>query len=130
MVLAVPHQTRGTAPSALVSCQQPANRSSARRGRTSTAGARRGYPVTIVSTGNCVPLRNCPNSACASMGGNQKPHPRYLARRRGSCGRPDPAAGTPAAALRPAHWASGSNGTATQTSIRRDEPLKSLTQHL
>ncbi len=65
---------RGTAPSASISCHQPAKRSSACLLGTSTAEAHREYPVTIVSTGNCFAGRHWPNPAGTVMSGNQKSH--------------------------------------------------------
>jgi hypothetical protein len=44
--------TRGTAPSAPISCHQPANRSAAARVGISRPDSHREYPVTIVSTGS------------------------------------------------------------------------------
>ena len=66
--------TRGTAPSASISCHQPANRScaagSAPAPRRPTGNSR----VTIVSTGSCFAVRTCPNPAGSLTGGNQKSH--------------------------------------------------------
>jgi hypothetical protein len=71
-----PSQTsaRETAPRALISCHQPAYRSSARRVGISTAEAHRAYPVTIVSTGSSFAVRTWPNPAGSVMSGNQKSH--------------------------------------------------------
>jgi hypothetical protein len=50
----------GTAPSAVISCHHPANKSSERRLGISTADSHREYAQIIVSTGNNVGLRVCP----------------------------------------------------------------------
>ena len=107
--------TRGTAPRFSISCHQPANRSSACRDGISAAARCREYPHAIVSTGNCLAVRDCPNPTGSVTGGNQK-----------SCWAISPAAYAVRDAGSGGRYAGRSSATRPlSTRIDRSQPIRS-----